>query len=351
MLDIRSIINKINQVASDLGEINLMEVCGTHTVSIFRFGIHSLLPKNIRLISGPGCPVCVTNVDYIDKALEYLRRGYKIATFGDMVKVPASSGSLEEEASENLLVVYSPLDALEHAKRESEQKLVFLGVGFETTAPLIAGVLQDAYEEGISNFYLLTSLRLIPPAIEFLLKSGEVKIDGFILPGHVSTVIGANAFEGIVDKYKVPSVISGFTAGDIVESIYLLLDMIREGRPRLIVQYKRAVRGEGNILAREAINDVFDVIDVDWRGLGKIERSGLGLKGKYQKFDIEKIEPVQIEESRVDPRCRCGDVIKGLIGPGECPLFEEVCNPQNPCGPCMVSSEGSCSAYYKYGRR
>jgi hydrogenase expression/formation protein HypD len=351
MLDIRSIINQINQIASGLGEINLMEVCGTHTVSIYRFGIHSLLPKNIRLVSGPGCPVCVTEPDYIDKALEYLRRGYKIATFGDMVKVPASSGSLEKEASENLLVVYSPLDALDYAKRCEGQKVIFLGVGFETTAPLIAGVLQDAYKEGISNFYLLTSLRLIPPAIEFLLKSGEIKIDGFILPGHVSTVIGANAFEDIVDKYKVPSVISGFEAEDIIESVYLLLDMIREGRPHLKVQYKRAVRGEGNVLAKEAINDVFDVIDINWRGLGKIERSALALKGKYQKFDIEVIDPVQIKESKVDPRCRCGDVIKGLIEPFQCPLFEKVCNPQNPYGPCMVSSEGSCSAYYKYGRR
>lgn len=327
-----------------------MEVCGTHTVSIYKFGIPSILPASIKLISGPGCPVCVTEQDYIDKAIAYLKKGYKIFTFGDMVRVPGGRSSLEKETSNALKIIYSPLDALQYAKGNKKDKIILLAVGFETTAPLIAAVVEEAYHQKLSNFFIFSALKLIPPAIRNLLDSKEIKIDGFILPGHVSTIIGAHEFKEIAQNYNIPSVISGFEAEDIIESIYFLVSMLRDKKEFFKIQYRRVVKEEGNVLAKRKIQAIFDVVETKWRGLGRIDNSGLRLKPKYKMFDIEVMDDIRVGPVNIDSRCKCGDVIKGLLLPFECPLFGEICTPENPYGPCMVSSEGSCSAYYKYGR-
>ncbi len=344
------IISEIKKLAlKQKGVLRFMEVCGTHTVSIFRYGIPSVLPENIKLISGPGCPVCVTDTDFIDKAIEYLRRGYKIFTFGDMLRVPGSKTSLEKEASQDIHIVYSPLDALFYALKNKNEKVLLLAVGFETTAPLIAATVLEAYNEKASNFFILSSLKLIPPALESLLKSGELNIDGLILPGHVAVIIGISSFKRIAEKYNMPSVISGFEAKDILETVFVLLGLIKN-KELFNVQYKRAVNDGGNISAQEMLKCVFDIDCINWRGLGNIHSSGLKLKEKYKSYDIERKEPLKIKISKQDSTCRCSDVIKGLITPHECGFFAKKCSPQNPLGPCMVSSEGTCSAYYKYCR-
>ncbi|MDP8233760.1 MAG: hydrogenase formation protein HypD [Candidatus Saelkia tenebricola] len=346
----KKLIDQIIRLSSSFKGLKLMEVCGTHTVSIYKYGIISLLPSNIELISGPGCPVCVTETVFIDKAIEYLNRGYKILTFGDMVRVPGNKSSLEKQGSENVRVVYSPLDALDYAREHRQEKVIFLAVGFETTAPLIAAVVEEAKKNDLSNFFILSSLRLIPPALKYLLDSKEVDINGLLLPGHVATVTGIEDFKKIADKYGVVSVVSGFDAQDIMESIVFSLDMLHKNGEKLRIQYKKVVREEGNILAQGMMCNIFDIIDLNWRGLGKIEKSGLKLKPEYEIFDIESREPLKIDIAKENTGCRCSEIIKGLIKPRECALFDTKCNPQNPQGPCMVSSEGSCAAYYKYGR-
>ncbi|MFN4227277.1 MAG: hydrogenase formation protein HypD [Candidatus Ratteibacteria bacterium] len=350
----KEIIEEIQKYGNLLNRnINIMEICGTHTMTIGRYGIRKLMPENINLISGPGCPVCVTPINYIDTAIELSKmQDFIITTFGDMMKVPGSFSSLEKEKANNgkIYVVYSPLDALKIAKDNKDKKIIFLSVGFETTTPLIAQTIKIAKESKIKNFYVLVGNKLIPPAIEFLLEEKDAKIDGFICPGHVSVIIGLEPYISISKKFNVSCVITGFEPLDVLLSIYLILKDIKEGKNQVINEYKRTVRESGNIKAKKLMYEIFDVIDAEWRGIGIIKNSGLKLKEKFSDFDAEKIFGIEIKNSKEKTPCLCGEILKGKKKPFECPLFEKICNPENPFGPCMVSSEGTCSAYYKYER-
>jgi hydrogenase expression/formation protein HypD len=329
-----------------------MEVCGTHTVSIFRSGIRSLLPKEIELVSGPGCPVCVTPVGEIDRAISMAAlKDVTLLTFGDLMRVPGTFSSLSQERAmgKDIRVITSPLDALEVAAGEPKKRIIFFGVGFETTSPAIAAAMKEAKARGISNFYLFSSQRLVPPAMKALLSSGNVKIDGFILPGHVSVIIGKAPYSFISDEFSLAGVITGFEALDILEGICMLLYQNKEGRSEIEIQYKRVVREEGNPLALEIMKEVFKPVSARWRGLGMIPESGIVLREGFKEMDATEIFDVPYEDRPDPPGCLCGEILQGFKSPPECPLFGTRCVPQTPVGPCMVSSEGSCAAFYKYG--
>ncbi len=330
-------------------EVKIMEVCGTHTMQIHRFGIHQMLPEGVRLISGPGCPVCVTPNEYIDFAVELAKAGYTVATFGDMIRVPGSYSSLEKARAEggDVRVVYSPMDAYEIAK-EKGRAVIFLAIGFETTAPSIAATIMRAEKEGVENFYILSGGKLVPPALKALSADPQLRISGYLLPGHVSVILGRRDYLFLEDL-GIPGVISGFEPTDILQSIIILLELIREGRAEVVNNYPRAVREEGNSRAKGMMWEVFSSGDSRWRGLDLIPESGLFLREKYGKRDGFVVFDVKPPKPKENPACRCGDVLKGLINPPDCPLFAKVCTPENPIGPCMVSSEGSCSAWYKFG--
>lgn len=333
-------------------EVVLMEVCGTHTMSIFRSGIRELLPENVKIISGPGCPVCVTPNHIIDIAIALSRlREICITTFGDMMKVPGSSSSLLKERGRNadIKVVYSAKDSLTIAEQNQDKKVVFFGIGFETTAPTVASTLIDASNKGLRNFFILPANKLIPPAIKALLDHGETNINGFLLPGHVSVIIGEEPYKFIATDYKIPCVIAGFEPVDIVYAIHQLVDMIVTDTIEIENCYKRSVKREGNRIARKIMEDVFFVCDSDWRGLGVIPDSGLDINDKYRDFNVIDNIKVEVEESKEHPGCLCGEVLRGVSSPLDCSLFGDVCTPESPAGPCMVSSEGTCAAYYKYG--
>ena len=339
-----------------LRPINIMEVCGTHTHSFFRFGLHKLLPANIRLISGPGCPVCVSSQDYIDKACCYAKRpDVLIVTFGDMLCIPGSQSSLEKQNahSGNVLVVYSALESIKIARNNPDKKVIFLAVGFETTIPTVALTIITAKKEGIKNLFFLVSLKTMPAAMEYLLRDKRIKIDGFLCPGHVSSIIGSRPYEFIPRKYKIACCIVGFEPLDLMEGIYLLARQIALGKPTVDNQYLRAVNKGGNIKAQKIISKVFQTTDALWRGLGKIPKSGLKLRTAFSEFDAKAQIPLKnIAYGRNhNTRCRCGDVLKGIINPTQCPLFMKACRPENPVGPCMVSNEGACNAYYKYKKQ
>lgn len=334
-------------------EIRLMEVCGTHTVAIFRSGIRDILPKNISLISGPGCPVCVTPDRDIDLAIEIAKKDNVIfTTFGDMIKVPGTVSSLEKERAmgADIRVVYSSLDALDIAKRNSEKLVVLLGIGFETTSPTIASVMISAYEQNLTNFFVLSAHKLIPPAMKLLLDSRDVKIDGFICPGHVSTIIGSEPYKFIPENYGIPCVISGFEPLDILQSIFMLIQQIENNKVSVEIEYNRVVRPKGNDIALKVLYEVFEIGDAEWRGLGIVPQSGLYIKEKYRRFDALSVFNVDVNTSTEHKGCLCGEVLRGSIIPPDCPLFGKACIPDSPFGPCMVSSEGTCSAYFKYGR-
>ena len=344
------IVKKIERF--DSLKVNLMEVCGTHTMVIFKQGLKGMLPKNVNLLSGPGCPVCVTSQEDIDKTIELAKdENVIIATFGDMVRVPGTNSSLEKERGNgaDVRIIYSPSEALRIARENPARRVVFLAIGFETTSPLIAASLLDVQKEKIDNFYIFSSHKLIPPAMEALLESKEVRIDGFICPGHVSVTIGSNAYKFIAQKYNVPCVIGGFEPLDVLQSIYMLLKQIKEKRTEVEIEYFRAVHPEGNRIAQELIDEVFEVSDVMWRGLGTIPKSGLRLKRKFSDFDAEKEFPTKTKKSKENPDCACGEVLRGVKKPTQCKLYRKICTPEEPYGPCMVSSEGTCAAYYKYG--
>lgn len=352
---VRTLISQINKVCKKLkNEIRLMEVCGTHTMAIARYGLKKLLPENIRLISGPGCPVCVSPDSYIDIAIEISKiYDVRIVTFGDMFRVPSGNGSLEKQSAEGAKVdiVYSPVDVLEIAKKNSEERIVFLGVGFETTAPVVGKVIMYAKQQGIKNFTVLSGHKLIPPAMETLVNDKNHKIDGFICPGHVSTIIGSAPYNVFPEKYHIPCVISGFEPCDILHSILILLKMLTgEKKVSVEIQYSRCVEKNGNVLALKVISEVFDIVDSEWRGIGIIKASGLAIKEKFKSFDAAKQFKVKIKKSYSRKDCICGLVLKGLKEPFECKLFAKKCNPEKPVGPCMVSSEGACAAYYAYER-
>ena len=335
--------------------INIMEVCGTHTQNFYRFGLDKLLPKNINFIAGPGCPVCVSSQEYIDSAIKLTQNGDMIiATFGDMLRVPGSSSSLEKEKAKfgNVRVVYSPLDALSIARANPNKKIVFLGVGFETTAPTIALSIMAARKEKLGNMFFLTSLKLIPPALKCLLMDKRLKLDGFLCPGHVSVIIGTNNYEFIPKRYKIACCVTGFEPLDLLGGICKIIEQIVSKRPFVANQYTRVVTKAGNLKAQSIINKVFQRANSRWRGLGVIPESGLQLKREFVQFDAAKFLPVSRASCKLKfaARCRCADVLKGLIQPQVCSLFRKICKPDNPVGPCMVSSEGACNAFYKFKR-
>ena len=345
-------INAIRDIFGHIGRpVNLMEVCGTHTVAIFRHGIRGLLPHGLRLLSGPGCPVCVTSIRDIDTAIAIAKRDEAIlTTFGDMLRVSGGRQSLLDARAEgaDIRVVYSPLDSLRLAAANKDRMVVFFAAGFETTAPLTAVTVTEAERLGIENFCVFDVHKVVPPAIDALLASGDVRIDGFILPGHVSTIIGSKPYRFIADKYSVPAVITGFEANDILGGIAFLLRQILEGRASVEIEYKSAVKDEGNLAAIQFMNDVFEPSDSYWRGIGPIPGSGLRMRNIWMHRDAEELFHPEVSEIREPRGCMCGQVLRGLLMPHDCPLFARTCTPDNPVGACMVSSEGSCAAYFRY---
>ncbi|MDI6689553.1 MAG: hydrogenase formation protein HypD [Actinomycetota bacterium] len=333
--------------------VNLMEVCGTHTVTISKNGIRQVMPKTVTLLSGPGCPVCVTANEDIDKAIWLARQhGVILATFGDMMKVPSPYSSLSAEKAEgvDVRVVYSTLDALQIADDNPDKKVIFFGVGFETTSPTIALSILEARKRKLKNYSVLARHKLIPPAMAALLSLGEVKLHGFICPGHVSTIIGSKPYEFAAEEHGIPCVISGFEPLDVLQTIYMLVRQAENGEARVEVQYKRSVRPEGNTTALKILDEVFEVCDADWRGIGIIPNSGFKLKEEHSDFDADKIFDVDVPPPKDDPPgCSCGEILRGVKFPYQCKLFGKACTPERPIGPCMVSSEGACAAYYRYG--
>jgi hydrogenase expression/formation protein HypD len=332
-------------------DITLMEICGTHTHVIGRFGIKKLLPANIRLVSGPGCPVCVTSIHDVDKAL-YLAglKSVIFATFGDMLRVPGTNGaSLQKSraAGADVRVVSSAADCIDLAEGSRAKEVIMMGIGFETTAPTIASVIDLCREKEIKNFSVFSVHKIVPPAVKALIEDPALNIDGFICPGHVSTIIGTDPY-AIIPEAGRAAVITGFEPVDILEGILMILGQIADGRKEVAIQYVRGVKPEGNPRAREVMYKVFRTGNAEWRGLGKIPASGLNLRDEYKVFDaLEKfdIPPIHSEEIK---GCGCGEILKGIRLPDQCPLFRKTCTPTNPIGPCMVSSEGTCAAYYKY---
>jgi hydrogenase expression/formation protein HypD len=336
-----------SSIAEEIGkecnrDMRIMEVCGTHTMSIHRYGIKSMLPKGIKLLSGPGCPVCVTSSRDINGMIACSKlKGTIIATFGDMLRVPGSDSSLEKERARgaDVRIVYSPMDAVQLAEN-TDKRVIFLGVGFETTAPTVAQAIKEAPE----NFFVYSAHKVVPPALRVLLE-GDNRIDGFLLPGHVCTVTGTEGYEFVPREYKVPCVVSGFEPVDILASILMLVR--QEGKAEVEIEYKRSVRREGNPKAIKVMREVFETCDSVWRGIGAIKNSGLRIREEFRDRDIRDM--VEVPETREPEGCRCGEVLQGLIEPTECALFSNGCTPDEPVGPCMVSSEGTCAAYYKYG--
>jgi hydrogenase expression/formation protein HypD len=328
----------------------LMEVCGTHTVAIARYGLRATLPPGVRLISGPGCPVCVTPQQQIDHFIALGRRqGVTLATFGDMVRVPGSVESLEQARATGVevLVVYSPLDAVAAAQRDPGRQVIFFGIGFETTAPAVALAVLEARWRGLRNFSLLSAHKLIPPAMMALAEPGGARVDGFLCPGHVSVIIGSDAYRPLAARGK-PCVVAGFEAADVLRAVEMLLRQLADSRSEVEIEYSRAVRPGGNRRAQDLLGQVFTATDAQWRGLGVIPHSGLALAEEHADFDAGKRFPVELPKSQEPAGCRCGEVLRGLIDPPDCPLFGSTCTPSRPVGACMVSSEGACQAWHRY---
>lgn len=333
-------------------KVSFMEVCGGHTMAIQKFGIPSLLPDTIDLLSGPGCPVCVSSKRFIDQSVAYSRIPNTIVcTLGDLIRVPGSSSSLDKEkaAGRQIKLVYSILDAIRIAEDNKDKNVIFLGIGFETTAPTSAAGIQIAKEKGLNNFTVFSSHKIMPPALGALIDDG-VQLSGYIAPGHVSTITGSKIYSGIAEKYGLSIVVSGFEPADIMQSILMLVKQQEQNDPKVEIQYKRVVTHQGNILAQKALDDVFELREDWWRGLGNIPASGLGINDNYADFDAEKKYSVEVEETREEKGCICGLILKGQKKPKDCNLYGKTCNPVNPIGACMVSSEGACHAYYKYNR-
>ncbi|MCG2712403.1 MAG: hydrogenase formation protein HypD [Candidatus Omnitrophica bacterium] len=329
----------------------LMEACGTHTVAMFRYGIRKILPGNIRVISGPGCPVCVTSQEDIDRAIGFSNiEGVIVTTFGDMMKVPGTKSSLQDLKAQggDIRIVYSVLDALQIAKENKDRNVIHIAIGFETTVPTIAAAILRAKAQKLKNFYIMPAHKIIPPALKILAGSAKSEISGFLLPGHVSVIIGSKPYAFLAETYRIPCVIAGFEAIDILQSINMLLEQIISNDPKVEIQYIRCVHPEGNISARKMINRIFQVGDAQWRGLGLMPESGLFLRKAFKSFDALEKFTVKLPKQK-KTACRCADVLQGVINPDQCPLFMKKCNPAMPVGPCMVSSEGACSAYYRYG--
>lgn len=331
--------------------VKLMEVCGTHTVSIAKNGLRGVMPEWLTLLSGPGCPVCVTANEDIDVAIAIAQQPDTIVTtFGDMMKVPGSYSSMSREKADgrDVRIVYSPLDALALAEKEPDKQVVFIGVGFETTVPLIAAAILRAQEAGLTNFSIYSSHKTVPAALGALVNDPEVQVDAFILPGHVSTIIGLEPYKFLAEQYKVPGVITGFEPVDILQGIWMLVKQLKEGRAEVEIAYHRGVMPDGNPHARAMVEKVFEPIDADWRGIGVIPGTGLGIREEFSAFDATKRFELDVPEPKEIKGCQCGDVLRGIVLPYECRLFAKGCTPEHPIGPCMVSSEGSCAAYYRF---
>lgn len=331
----------------------IMEVCGGQTHAIVKFGIDQLLPSGVTLLHGPGCPVCVTSLELIDKALEIAARPEVIfCSFGDMLRVPGSSKDLLSVKSEggDVRIVYSPLDAVKLAAQHPEREVVFFGVGFETTAPATAMAVRQAARLGLQNFFLLVAHVLVPPAMEAILDSPDCRVHGFLAAGHVCAVMGYTEYEPMVAKYRVPVVVTGFEPLDILHGVLLCIRQLEEGRAEVENQYARVVRREGSLPAHELLAEIFEVVPRKWRGIGPIPRSGLGLKPAYAAFDAERRFGLAGHEVEESPDCLSGLVLQGRIKPHECPAFGTRCTPEHPLGATMVSSEGACAAYYRYRR-
>jgi len=329
-----------------------MEFCGGHTVTIFRYGIRRVLPSTIDMVSGPGCPICVTANADLDKAIALAQiPEVIIATFGDMLKVPGSHSSLQEVKANgaDVRMVYSTMDALKIAEDNPGKSVVFLGIGFETTAPTIAASILQAEENGIKNYYILSLHKLCPPVIRAILDSGEVKLHGLICPGHVSAIIGSHPWEFIAQDYGIPCVVSGFEPLDILQCVNMLVAQIENGESKVEIAYRRGVRPEGNQQALKLMEEVFETCPAEWRGIGEVPDSGLKVRKEYQPFDAEVAFDIDPGSPYEPEGCICGDILRGVKTPLDCRLFGKVCTPESPVGPCMVSSEGSCSAYYLYG--
>jgi hydrogenase expression/formation protein HypD len=331
----------------------LMEICGGQTHTIVKTGIEELLPSNITLVHGPGCPVCVTPLAIIDKAIAIASMpGVIFTSFGDMLRVPGSSKDLlsVKASGGDVRIVYSPLDAVMIAKQNPDRKVVFFAVGFETTAPANAMAVDQAEKMGVNNFSILSSHVLVPPAMEALLSSGVSTVQGFLAAGHVCTIMGYEEYFPIAEKYRIPIVVTGFEPVDILQGIYMAVKQLEEGRHEVENQYSRSVSRAGNVPAQKVINKIFSVVDRTWRGIGEIPMSGLGLKNEYQRFDAENVFDVANISAQESPLCISGQIMQGLKRPHECSAFGKECNPEHPIGAPMVSSEGACAAYFHYGK-
>ncbi|MFT8363730.1 MAG: hydrogenase formation protein HypD [Sporolactobacillus sp.] len=330
-----------------------MEVCGSHTMALAKTGVKLILQGHVRLLSGPGCPVCVTDQKQIDAMIELAESEERIVcTFGDMIRVPGSKRSLQSAKTEgrDIRIVYSPLDAVRIAEENPERQVVFLGVGFETTVPVLAAALQLAFQKRLTNFTMWATTKLVQPVLRTLLADKQVKINGFLLPGHVSIVLGQHAYQFLVDDFQMPGVISGFESIEMLSAIYQLVQMLDEGRPQIKNNYKSVVREYGNKAAQKLMFEFFQPCDEAWRGIGMIPQSGLDICEKYAAFNAKQRFAIEVGEPK-KTRCRCGDMICGLATPDECVLFGRACTPLHPVGPCMVSTEGACSAHYSYMRK
>jgi hydrogenase expression/formation protein HypD len=331
----------------------LMEFCGGHTHAIMRYGLRSLLPSTVDLRSGPGCPVCVTANADLDRAIALAQvPGLILTTFGDMLRVPGSTRTLQDAkaAGADVRMVYSTLDALQIARDNAASSVVFLGVGFETTAPTVAAAILQAEAEDIDNFSVLSLHKLTPPATRAILDAGELALQGIIGPGHVTAIIGSDAWQFLPADYGVPVAVSGFEPLDILRAVAGLVDMIEDGQPAVANAYGRTVSPQGNLRALEIMDQVFETGDADWRGMGVVPASGLSIRPAFARFDASLLFEVDPGPTREHKGCRCGDVLRGTVLPTECPLFGKACTPTRPIGPCMVSAEGACAAYYQFGR-
>lgn len=345
---VKKLLSQIRRISKR--NIRIMEVCGGHTMAIRKYGIHNLLPPQIDLLSGPGCPVCVTDQRFIDLAITYANQEDTILLiYGDMLRVPGSFSSLDYEKAKgaDIRIVYSTIHALEIARQNPTKKIIFTAIGFETTVPGTALAIVQAAKEKLKNFFIICAHKTMPEAMSTLIQEG-IPIDGYIGPGHVSSIAGSKIFVPLAEKYNIPVVISGFEPVDVLQSVLMITEMIVENRKGVAIQYKRLVSSEGNTKAQHLINEVFESCTICWRGIGEIQGSGLRLRDKYRLFDAERKFPIEVKSGPEPKGCICGQILKGLKKPDDCPLFGRKCVPSNPVGACMVSSEGSCQAYYNY---
>jgi len=354
-VDSGALLDTIRRLSAQLPPVRIMEVCGTHTMAIAKSGLRQILPENIELVSGPGCPVCVTPASFIDEVLKLSSLPeVTLTTYGDLMRVPGSVRGDDlrrrKALGADIRVVYSPMDALSIAMAEPDRQVVFLGVGFETTTPGTALTVLEAQKHGLRNFSLFSMLKRTTPALQTLVKQDDLGINGFLCPGHVATILGADAFRFLAEEHGLPCVVAGFENGDLLAAIAMLLQQIKINTPKLENEYTRAVSLEGNCAAAAVMDKVFTPCTSLWRGLGSIPDSGLCLREEYGFFDAVKRFGICPSKQDVPSPCRCGDVICGRISPTQCSLFGRACTPDDPVGPCMVSSEGACAAAYHYGR-